>query len=310
MAEWNNGMQPGGVFTASAGQDVCVGQYVSPPLAAQTITGTFKMYMEFREANAANDSRAQVVIRVVSNDGSTVRGTLYAGDTATSGANPASEFVTTSTNRSFPRAGLSPATITNIGAITAGDRLVIEFGWRTHAGHTSADYRWSWGDPTAGVDLPEDEVTTDVSRVPWIEFSNGITLSQLGNFEFVNEPSSPTGLSSSGNDPNSWPADRDGSFVSTSTDNRRDLYNLTPVSGAYTIDGPIAIKSFARKVDPGTRKIAHVYKTSGAEQATADIALSTNWGPRESLLDTDGTDSAVFSDSKVNSLQVGPKARP
>jgi hypothetical protein len=309
IAQHNSGVGGGETYTATAGQDILVTQYVSPPLAAQTISGTFKCYMMCRTDGGAQDIRSQIILRIVSNDGSVVRGVLYAGDTVTSGANPPSEWVSTTTTQAFPRIGLLPASLAAIGAITEGDRLVVEIGVRTHGGCTGADIRWIMGDDQT-VDLAENETNTGTNFNPWIEFSNALVLSQQGNFDFVNEPVSPAGLSNNGNDPYSFAADRDATYVATSVDNERDLYNCSNISPSYATSGPIAIKSQSRKLDAGTRKLAHVYKTSGAEQASADMPLSTTYAIKETLLDVDATDSAVWTDAKVNALQIGPKARP
>jgi hypothetical protein len=307
----NNGMTSlsgsSTVWNHANGDDVLMAQYVSPPLAAQTISGTFKMYLQTSEPNSTLDYRSQIIIRVVSNDGSIVRGTLYAGDTATTGPNPPSEWNTSTQTRAFPRAGLLPAALSSL-AISAGDRVVVEFGFRAGAAGTNADLRFRLGDNGSGGDLPEDETQTAATFIPWIEFSGGLVLSPVGNYGFVDDGYStgPLGLDPTGALPK--PIDNDATYVSTSVDNERDLYQLTNLGPSYSVAGPIAIKSYVKKLDSGNRSLTHVYKTTGAEQTDGPIAITTSYAGKQSLLDVDATDGAAWTDAKVNALQAGPKA--
>jgi hypothetical protein len=152
-----------------------LGQWISDPLAVQTITGTFKAYMRCSETGTAGDFKSQIIIRVLSLDGTTVRGTLYGGDT---GNTLTSEWATTLTNRSFPRVALSPVTVTNV-TTQANDRLCIEMGVRilNTAHPTNVTAEIIAGDDSA-TDLPEDETTTAANN-PWIEFSHNFAFSSL-----------------------------------------------------------------------------------------------------------------------------------
>jgi hypothetical protein len=150
-------------------------QYVSDPLAAQTITGTLKGQVRAMESATSANMRSQIVVRVVSNDGSTERGVLYPGDLHTHGANananPTNEFGTSLANRRFPRSGFAN-TLTSV-TTEDGDRLVIEIGFRHHlASSTATVGTFSFGD-NSGTDLPENDTTTTANN-PWVEFSNTI----------------------------------------------------------------------------------------------------------------------------------------
>jgi hypothetical protein len=110
-------------------QNRLVLQCVSRPLRAQTITGTVKGQMLVSESNGAVGGHSQMIVRVLSKDGSSVTGTLYAGVTATGeGADPTSEWaVTTLTNRALPRGGATavihlPSLV--LGGIIAGSLAV------------------------------------------------------------------------------------------------------------------------------------------------------------------------------------------
>lgn len=148
--------------------DLLVGQWVSQPLDSnQTITGTVKGQIRVHESNAAADLRAQLIIRVVTRDGSTVRGTLLAADTGVL----ANEFTTSLTNRQFP-VGLRTNTLTSVSAQT-GDRVVIEVGLRQHTSGISRTSQFSLGD-SAASDLAEDETSTAANN-PWLELSQSLT---------------------------------------------------------------------------------------------------------------------------------------
>src|SRR5262245_66296197 len=78
-------------------QDCLVRQYVSDAIDAQTITGTVKGIIRAKESAATMDGFAQLLIKVVSNDGATVRGTLLALNTSFG-----AELATAYPNRKFP----------------------------------------------------------------------------------------------------------------------------------------------------------------------------------------------------------------
>ena len=50
--------------------------------------------------------------------------------------------------------------------------------------------------------------------------------------------------------------------------------------------------------------------TSGTETVLHSFNHATGaWYPLAALVDVDGTDSAVWTDAKLNALQAGPKAK-
>lgn len=173
--------------TATANRDVLIRQYVSAPLSAQTISGTVKGYIRAIESSASDNLRAQVVIRVVSNDGSSVVGTLYAGDLTTGTSDPTSEFDSaTMRNREYPRGGAQA--ISSL-AVSDGDRLVIEIGWRKHvAASVSGTLRI--GDADTSLDLAEDESSSSDYN-PWIEFSGNLQGGYTGTRVYFPATGSP-----------------------------------------------------------------------------------------------------------------------
>lgn len=171
-----------GQSTGVANGDVRHGRLVIGPLAAQTILGgagnTVKGQLFPREASGTVDARAQVVIRVIASDGSTVRGTLLAGDTAALSSEFLISGVNTSLdNRKFPRGGA--IALTQVIA-QEGDYIVIEFGERNHGTTADTVRIWSGVTEPGTTDAPEDE-TTNISSSGsvyrgWIEFSQNIQL--------------------------------------------------------------------------------------------------------------------------------------
>lgn len=169
-----------GGFGTSAGEDstsICdcaTAMFVSDTLATQQITGTVQAQVLCREDDAAADGRAQMLVRVISQYGDTERGVALAH----SGAALSSEFVaepTAMTNRTFPLGGA--ASLTTVQA-EAGDRLVVEMGWRAH--NVSGSFLQGYLTFNAGgsTDLPVDQTTTDSSNA-WIEFSMNITFEDV-----------------------------------------------------------------------------------------------------------------------------------
>jgi hypothetical protein len=171
--------------TSADPEDVLCGQFVSEPIQAQTITGTVKGQCLCRAQAAALNLNLAIVIKVVSNDGNTERGTLLA--LASSQQLPASgvppDFLsTTYTNRRFLDA--SDNADIPLSSVTAQgwDRLVIEIGAFDRTNSTSqAQFRF--GDDAA-EDLPEDDSEqSDVN--PWLEFSQSIRfITKMGLIRF------------------------------------------------------------------------------------------------------------------------------
>jgi hypothetical protein len=138
-------------------------QWISEPITAQTLLAqTLKLQIRAAESNTAANLFASISVRIVSNDGNTVRGTvlsLVRDDT---------EFAATLTNRGYS------ATSTQVIA-TANDRIVIEIGQGGDpaggGNHNNGTLRI--GD-TAASDLPDNDTATDDYN-PWVEFANTIT---------------------------------------------------------------------------------------------------------------------------------------
>ena len=148
-------------YTTGSPKDGLTYQFISPPMLAQTITGTVKGQFRTSEFVSGDDMCRAVVIKVVSGDGSTLRGVLlthFPGSLV-------SEYSTSFVNRSFPPL----STLTDV-TCQLGDRLVFELGSRSFAASGSYNNgKIEIGDGNAN-DLPENETATN-QYCPWIEFS-------------------------------------------------------------------------------------------------------------------------------------------
>ncbi len=144
-------------------------QYVSDPLPQQTISGkTFKAAVRGGSASAPTSKPyLQVVMRIVSNDGTVERGILFdpiavAGNTTVGALGE--RFSGTTSTRIIPA-----STPLNTIDVQANDRLVIEIGQRfDNLTATSANGYMQFGDATATADL---NFASEVSSAapPWVE---------------------------------------------------------------------------------------------------------------------------------------------
>lgn len=140
-------------------------QYVSDPIAAQTISAqTIKMQILGYESNALHNMYVALGIRVVSNDGGTVRGTILSV-TKDNVELDANNFV----NRQFTATGSSVVA-------QNGDRIVVEIGTSgsTTTNHGSNIYI---GDNNV-TDLPENDTSTNIYN-PWLEFAQTINFGSI-----------------------------------------------------------------------------------------------------------------------------------
>ncbi len=135
-------------------------QLVSPPLAAQTISGSFTLVSRGRELDPTdNVNQRWRSVRVFSADGSTLRGTLNAyGVTGST-----TEFAATLAGQPHAVNGsLSPV------ACQDGDVLVVEVGYGLSGTGTTPQWEMVLG----GTGTDHSTSINDASgSVPWVEFS-------------------------------------------------------------------------------------------------------------------------------------------
>ena len=162
--------------STTAQLDYLAFQLVSAPLDGnQTISGTLKTLLRAREASTTGDFRPQIIVKVVSGDGTTVRGTLYAGDLATTLANELTQSTSLYYTTWFPGGATTGATLSSVSALS-GDRIVIEVGVRgfnTTATSMNATIQIAgyngYTDATAAAN-------TSTTLNPWVEFSQNLVL--------------------------------------------------------------------------------------------------------------------------------------
>lgn len=136
--------------------DVLARQYVFGPFTrAGTWDGAMLGVIRCAEDSASANAQPQMLARIVSSDGTVVRGTLVAHQTGTS-----NEFaLTTLTSRYFPLGATNGLAVTGV-AFQVGDYLVIEFGARdVEAASTNWTHTYSFGENGA-ADLDFSEVDT------------------------------------------------------------------------------------------------------------------------------------------------------
>jgi hypothetical protein len=140
-------------------QDILNRQYVSEPLRRQVISGTFSMVIRCFENANSNNATLAVVVKLVSQDGSVVRGTLYSNFNA---------------DTEFPLSGSTATRIINAGSLTQttaeeGDRIVVEIGVHAAAPSASGSANQRFGNSAASDFALTSALTTDLN--PWVEFS-------------------------------------------------------------------------------------------------------------------------------------------
>ena len=139
-------------------------QAVSPPLAAQTITGTFNLVTRGMElASTDNVNKRFRALRVYSGDGATLRGTLvaYAATASTT------ELATSLQGQQH---ALNNA-ISSVACLD-GDIIVVEFGYGLSSTGTTPQFTTEFG----GSGTDHANANGDATgTVPWVEFSQNLT---------------------------------------------------------------------------------------------------------------------------------------
>jgi hypothetical protein len=90
--------------------------------------------------------------------------------------------------------------------------------------------------------------------------------------------------------------------------NDYDLLHIPNTSGISTVQA-VTLWLRAQKSDAGTASIAHMLKSGSTENTGSDVALSTSWTYYGSVYNVDPTDSAAWTASKLDALQIGAKVR-
>lgn len=167
--------------TGAASEPAIQRQFISEPLNKQTISGTVSVVVKCLESALTANATLAVIIRVVSNDGGTVRGTLC------SVVGTDTEFPTTAATRI-----LSASALSSVNA-EMGDRLVVELGMLFSTGAAATSGALNFGTSGGSDYALTTALTTTIN--PWVEFSQDLFLPVPNNYQFIQ---AGTGLSTSG----------------------------------------------------------------------------------------------------------------
>lgn len=160
--------------------DQCCGQFISVPLLPQQISGQVHGIWMTRMAGSTYAIGTQLIIRVVSYDGTVVRGTLYGPlvyqtTTTTAGLSSRQFALTTEASRFLPgNPGAGTPDLTPLW-VYHGDRLVVEIGARatnTVSTVRTADPQIQTQNTFTDGALQEDLTGSNFNT--WIEFSQDI----------------------------------------------------------------------------------------------------------------------------------------
>lgn len=157
----------GSAISSTSGQDALHRQYISDPLKAGHIfnTGvTYKCYLRALESAANDNIRSRLGLRILSEDGATVRHTVLAIADYSTGA----EWNTALRNKAFADGDAGSGSYTTV----EGDRICLEVGHNDSAG-VSISGTTSWGS-NAATDHGENETET-AANAPWFETSLNLT---------------------------------------------------------------------------------------------------------------------------------------
>ncbi len=242
-----------GAWTGTAGQKALDRQYVSNPLnGAQSVGGSIKGQLLVQEvANTDNVDQIISVVKVVSIDGGTLRGTVLSSGSR----GPTGEFRSTG----FRNKIIADGDGGSIVAAQDGDRIVIEIGYSNSTAGTTPEAFARWGENAS--DLPENETQT-TDGAGWIEFAGSLSFQAdaAGGLETGGTLSSTGSLKRQAQLPRGGTLSPAGTLTPKLT-SRRSLAGtlttfgsavifqvfLTVTSGTFTVAGTV-LSAFARGV--------------------------------------------------------------
>lgn len=156
--------------SATANFDVLVAVFVSDPiLSATTIDGTFDAIIACAESNLDADDTLHLHAWVTQGDSDTVRGTLLSDYV------DATEFAVSGTVTAFTSVTIPQQTLSSVAA-QAGDRIVIEVGYRAANSHTtSRTGGFSFGGRGPNdLDGSEAAIAGTTGPAPWVQFGEDL----------------------------------------------------------------------------------------------------------------------------------------
>jgi len=171
---------PANAGVGTSGQFTAIYRAISGPLLGQTISGNVKGQARWREAAATNNYTNAFAIKVIKPDG-TDRGILLAVSASDdTSATPPEIPITTLTNRKFRDSAENTSIALSSLAVTEGDRLVVELGFR-QASTDTGNGEVVVGGQSTDSDLAEDDTATAVAN-SWIEFDSTISFNPIAYY--------------------------------------------------------------------------------------------------------------------------------
>ena len=160
--------------------NIPVAAFVSAPLAAQSISGNLTASIRAIEGGSGHDKSLNIGVYLISNDGTAVLSTLYAGHTVTP-INSTPDALGQEMASAAQQTRIIPSTAITTQTAASGDRLMILAGYRAHvASGTNTNATLRLGDPTGPADFGlASGLTTDL--VPWVELSGTLTFAGGGS---------------------------------------------------------------------------------------------------------------------------------
>lgn len=154
-------------------QDILCNQFISDGIPAQRIGTdcTFSAVIRVLESAATANVTLAIVVRVVSSDGATVKGTLF------STFNVDTEFATTAATR------IQVASAVTALTTAVGDRIVVEIGGHAAAPTAATTYTMRQGTNAATDFALTTALTTDLN--PWVEFSQDLFGTGMNDYQFI-----------------------------------------------------------------------------------------------------------------------------
>jgi len=159
-------------------QDILNRQFVSGPIRAQSISGTFSLVVRCSENATTNNATLAVVVKLCRQDG-TLGATL---------------FSTFNTDTEFAVTASAATRIVNAQALTTtsaqdGDRIIVEIGVHAAAPTAAGSAIQRFGTSAASDFALTSALTTDLN--PWCEFSNDLWAALPGNYQFADSHAIP-----------------------------------------------------------------------------------------------------------------------
>ena len=151
-----------------SGDSERLGRWVSPPLAAQTVDTVVACYaVAYRSSYLAGVVTSALRFgKLLAGGGTTWLPLLQMGSAISPWPDSAGRAV-----RRFPAGSAWRLTT----GIAAGDRLIVELGYRAFSGNVNG-CRVLYGGASTGADLIGSETVQDTTLAPWIELVDGLVL--------------------------------------------------------------------------------------------------------------------------------------